>query len=60
MPDATTDADLRDLVCLTMVSGVGPLIGRALRDRSVWDGWFFTEDGGSLPRGGGTCLEMAR
>jgi DNA processing protein len=33
MPDPTTDADLRDLVCLTMVPGVGPLTGRALLDR---------------------------
>jgi len=33
VPVPTTDDELRDLVCLTMVSGVGPLTSRALLDR---------------------------
>lgn len=32
MPDPSCDDDLRDLVCLTMVPGVGPLTSRALLD----------------------------
>src|SRR5437899_2593938 len=33
MPDPMTAADLRDLVCLTMVPGVGPHTSRALLER---------------------------
>ncbi|MBV8076253.1 MAG: DNA-protecting protein DprA, partial [Planctomycetaceae bacterium] len=33
-----TEADLRDLICLTMVRGVGPLASRALLERFVTAG----------------------